>query len=455
MSPAAYDPRPPGYEARLPFLLGCAYLVLIYFPGLGELPGGLTSAHAVMFASLPFWFGAAATRQAVVLDRTAAMGTGLMMSCVAFLICWAFLSVLGSGTPLQSGRTITTLVAAFASFFLVLGTVTRGRLGTFVGVLCLALAFTCLMSFIAYFEPHLRTTIFKGTDRASGFFKNPNQFGMAISTLLPVAAAVLLGGAGRRLIWLGCSTVLLLGLVMSGSKMNLMISTATLVFMLCSYSAVAYSGGKRILMIALSLAATGVLLLANIILLSILNPRALRLLQSLAADDEELQSLSARHALWQESLEQFERDPVFGQGAGHPLEGVHSNQLVTHSHNVLLDYLRTMGTPGFLGVAIVLLTVLILSLSSIRLAFRARGSSAKDRLLCIGLATGSIAYITANFSSDSMGPSTSPFFWVVLFLGLAARIPLRTTATDEHLPPPSIGAGSAGHPPRRYGPPRA
>lgn len=434
MSSTAYSAHSSGYEARLPFFLGCSFMVLICFPGLGELPSGVTFALAVMFASVPFWFGAAATRQVLILDRTAAMGAGVMMFCLVFLICWAFLSVVNSSAPLQSGRSITTLAAAFAIFFLVAGTVTSARLDTFVGVLCFALAFTCVMSFVAYFEPHLRDTIFKGADRASGFFKNPNQFGIAISTLLPVAAAALLGRRGQRPIWLACLIALLVGLVMSGSKANLIISFASLVLILCCYSAIAYSGRTRVLMVALSVGATGVLLVANVILLRTFNPRALRLLQTLVAENEELQSVGTRDELWRRSLEQFQRDPIFGQGAGQPLNPLYSDDPVTHSHNVLLDYLRMMGAPGFFVLAIVLLTVLILSFSSIRLAFRARGADTRDRILCIGLATGTLAYVAANFSSDSMGPSTSPFFWTVLFLGLTARLLLHARGAAE--PPP-------------------
>src|SRR5690606_25995646 len=144
--------------------------------------------------------------------------------------------------------------------------------------------------------------------------------------------------------------------------------------------------------------------------------------------------LATRYELWQQSLTQFQKDPIFGQGAGHPLNPLYSDQLVTHSHNVLLDYLRTLGAPGFFGLVTLLLTILILSLGSIRLALKAQESSVRDRMMCIGLAMGALAYVFANFSSDSMRPSTSPLLWTVLFLGLSARTLVRAKGDEGRSP---------------------
>ncbi len=413
------------HEVRIPYVLGCAFMTLICFPALVGLPGGMSIANVIMFAGFPFWFAATVKRKALVLDRTAKFGVGIVMSCLAFLLVWAFVSVLDSSMPDRAGRTLVTLISGFAIFFLVVGTVTRKRLYTFVDVLCLTLAFTCLISFAAYFEPTLGSMIFYGTDRAYGFFKHPNQFAIPISTLLPVATAGLLGQQGRRVIWATCLGALLLGLILTGSKTNLLISSGTLVVICFSYPAIVYTGPQRLFMMALSALATCALLIVNFVLLQAFNPRALRLFQKLASDDEELQSLVARSELWRLSLENFQNDPIFGQGAGHPLNPFYAGKAVTHSHNVLLDYLRTLGAPGFAVLSVMILTVFCLSISSIRLAFSAHGASNRDRILCIGLAMAPLAYVAANLSSDSMGPSTSPFFWTVLFLGLAARLLMR------------------------------
>ena len=423
---------PVGREVRFAYILGLGFLVLISLPALVGLGGGMTLAHALMFVSLPFWFAAAARRKALVLDDTAAFGAKLILICVVFLICWAVVSTLASSTPLRSGRPIVTLISGLACFFLVVGTITSRRLIMFVDVLCLGLAATCVISVVAYYVPPLQNTVFNGTDRASGFFKNPNQFGIAISTTLPIAVACLLGEPKRRMTWLACIAALLLGLALSGSKTNLLISSVTLIFVLGAYSFIAYTGLMRVRMLALSFLATALLPTLNILLLWVFNPRALDLFNTLLSDDEELHSLATRGEIWQRSYDEFLRSPIFGQGAGHPIDAFYADQLVTHSHNVLLDYLRTMGAPGFFCFLIVVVTIAILSISAIRLAYTTPQAPMQNRILCVGLSVAPVAYLTANMSSDSMGPSTSPFLWVTLFLGLAARSSLHVDDRPSH-----------------------
>lgn len=425
------------YDAAFPAFLGYVFVALICFPALGDLPGGMSIAHGVMFASIPFWFTAASTRNALVLDPGAAFGVAIILACITFLTLWAFLSVMDIGSPIRAGRMIVTLVAGLSIFFMFVGTLTTARIDTFVRVLCAALALTCLLSVIAYFVPALNGIIFNGTDRASGFFKNPNQFGMAISTVVPVAAAALLGQRERRWRWLACVLLLLLGLALSGSKTNLAISSATLVFLFWAYAVVGFSGWARMRMMVVSLFGAVALVIGNITLLWYFNPRALNLLRDMVSRDAEIRSFSTREELWHLSIAQFHDDPIFGRGAGQPLEASYADQLVTHSHNLLLDYLRTIGAPGFGVLLILLLTVLVLSMTSMLAAANARNAPLRHRMLCIGLATSPVAYIGANFSSDSMGPSTSPFFWTVVFLGLSSRLLLRSGRRDTFRPDPA------------------
>ena len=175
------------------------------------------------------------------------------------------------------------------------------------------------------------------------------------------------------------------------------------------------------MMIAVSILATALLVLGGALLLSLFNPRALRIMLTFLSQDGEVASLVSRDQLWKYSFQQFLLDPVTGQGAGQPINIFFREESVPHSHNVLLDYLRTLGAPGFLMMLTVLGTAATLSVATIFRALRATASARRHRVLCIGLAVGALSYIAANMSSDSMGPSTSPFFWLVLFLGLAAR----------------------------------
>ena len=259
------------------------------------------------------------------------------------------------------------------------------------------------------------------SDRASGFFKNPNQFGMVLSTMFPVATAFLLVERRRRLLWAVCWLLLLLGLVACGSKTNLILSSLSLVTMLCAFSLVAYTGAQRMMMIVISIFATIVLILGGAALLSLFNPRALRIMLTFLSQDGEVASLISRDQLWRYSFQQFLIDPILGQGAGQPISIFFREETVPHSHNVLLDYLRTLGAPGFLVMLTILSTAACLSVISIWSAIWASTAATGHRIFCIGLGVGGISYMAANMSSDSMGPSTSPFFWLVLYLGFASR----------------------------------
>lgn len=430
MNPPVVGPAPSGRSgnARGPFVLGAIFLSLLCVPAVGDLPGGMTSAHGVMLASLPLWFAAAVTRRTLPFERTDLVVIALLMASIFALIIWGLLSVLNAPDPIRGARMIVALLAAPATFLMIAGTLSASRVETFVLLLCLPLTVTCLISILAFFEPNLHQTIFRGTDRAAAYFKNPNQFGMAISTILPIATAACLGQPDRRLFWLVCLTSLLAGLAMSGSKTNLILCVTMLFVILLAHAVISYEGRRRITMIAVSLISGVVLLAANLALLSMLNPRALSLLQVAIARDQTLRSYETRHDLWAKSLAEFRLDPVFGQGAGQALNYYHADQPVTHSHNVLIDYARTMGAPGAVLITLALAIVVWFALRLVVRALRARDAAPGDRILCIGFASGALAYLTANFSSDSMGPSTSPYLWAVLFLGLATSLRLRSSA---------------------------
>lgn len=413
------QPTPAG--GRLAFWSGCVFLILICLPGLGELPGGVPGAMILMFAALPVWFAASYDRESPAFDRLSALAAGIIMIAAAFLILWSLLSALTAAAPMRAGRYIATLVTIYALYFLFTGTVTRTRIMVYLDVVCFTLAATCLLSFAAYYVPSLHALIFIDSDRASGFFKNPNQFGMALSTVIPVATALVLGQRRRRPARVTCVLLLMIGLIASGSKANLLISSITFTLILTAYSLIAFRGVKRVLTVTLSILATVLLISAGMMLMQFFNPRALRLIMAFLEQDSELHSIVSRNQLWQYSIDQFLSNPVLGVGAGSPIDIFYRQEFVPHSHNVLLDYLRTLGAPGIFGLLTILLTVVLISGVTILAATRARRTPPRHRILCIALAVSCFAYIMANMSSDSMGPSTSPFFWVMLFLGFAAR----------------------------------
>ena len=412
---------PSGYSARFPYLLGCLFFFLICIPGSFELSSGISLGMVALLVFFPIWFGAARMRQAQIFDDEARLCTGIILGCTGFLIFWAVLSVLDADDPVRSGRTIVSLVGFASTFLLLIGTATEDRLKTYVGILCWTLAATCVISFLAYFEPTLRRIIFLDTDRAQGFFKNPNQFGMAISTLIPVTVGCSLAAREGRGAWIACFLMLVLGLILSGSKTNLMLSVLTATAMVMAVLFMSYSGAARFQAMIAGLGGIAVFLAAMVALLWILNPRALTILTTFLFEDGEVNSLASRSVLWKDSMRQFIEQPILGQGAGQPLDYIQQNRFVPHSHNVFLEYMRTLGAPGLVAVTVMLGTVIVTGMRSILIALRATTASLSARTMTIGLLLGSLSYVAANLSSDSMGPSTSPFLCATLFLGLIAR----------------------------------
>lgn len=426
-------------HSRLASLLGAVFLVTLCFPGLFGLPGGASLGLAAMMASLPIWYETARSRLSPF-DSVGQTATIIILSNCGFLIFWSLLSTFGTDLPLRAARYLATQVSAFAIYFLVRGTVTYPRLRRYLDVVAITLAVTCALSIVGYSVRPLGELIFRETDRAAGLFKNPNQFGMAIATVFPSIAALALGDHRRRALRVICLILLLLGLVASGSKTNLLISMTSLVFVLCAHSVVSYSGPRRIFMIALNLMLSIGVAALGIAALALMNPRALAILTVFLNSEGEVDSLVARSLLWKTSFDLFLANPWLGVGAGQNIEELFwATKLdVPHSHNVLIDYLRSLGAPGGVGIAIILITVIIVSFASIRAALLADASDSSRRMICLGLSLSCLAYIAANMSSDSMGPSTSPFFWVVVFLSFAARkllYPDRSVKRTGELPP--------------------
>jgi O-antigen ligase len=406
--------------AFLPAWLAIAFLIAAPIPGLVDLLDGASLALLTMLAATPIWYEAARARHSPF-DTVASTAISIILVCAGFLIFWSLISVIGATSPLRASRYIATLIAAFSIYYLVRSTVTQKRLALYVDLLAAGLAVSSAVSLLAFEVDGLRDLIFRGTDRAAGFFKNPNQFGMAISTTLPAVMALLLAERERRWFRVGCVILMLLGLVVSGSKTNLLLVWATLLATLCGYAWISHTGARRIAVLALSTFGSLAFAGLGVLALSLFNPRALGIMLGFFSGDGEVDSLMTRSFLWTYSIEQFLADPILGQGAGQRIDIFYRAEDVSHSHNVLLDYMRTLGIPGLFGVALMIGTVVLVCLLSIERALRQTGGSPAARLLCLGLSLNCLSYVAANMSSDSFGPSTSPFFWLFAYLAFASR----------------------------------
>ena len=407
--------RRPVFRASLATNLGFAYFAVLSFPWAVELPNSISPGHLVMLASFPVWYAAALARERAIFDEMAGLAARAVVACTAVLIFWCMISAFIVDDPFRAARPSVSLFTAISVCALVAGTVTRSRLSTYVTILCLTLAVTAAITILAFADPTLHSIIFRERDRAFGFFKNPNQFGIAISTVLPLALSMVFVVRRRRALWALSTVMLLLGLMATGSKANILVSSVSLSTCLILFSFITYSGPQKVIMVAATIFGCMVAGALVIMALSIINPRALSLLGEFVVEGEATHSLVGRSEIWAESIALFKANPIFGVGAGQSIHGL------SHSHNIILEFARTLGVPGMVFMTIKLLVILTICSSTIWLAVRTNAANLADRYFCIGIAFGPIAYISANFSSDSLGPSTSPFMYSVLFLGLASR----------------------------------
>jgi O-antigen ligase len=402
--------------AALGTLLAVILFAVLPIPALFELAEGMTIAQLVLFAGFPIWFFAYLQRSAGVYDPVAGLAAFAVLLLSGLLILWSVLSAFGVEHAIRAARPIIALASAFFIYVLVIGTVTSDRLRFYLTVLIVALTVTCFVTLVFTFEPSLRSIVYEeGKDRSRGFFKNENQFGIAISTVIPMAVGMLFSGRGNRLLWVCCIAILLVGLQLSGSKANLLIMALVVPTLLVLFAFVSYEGMKRVGMIALTIGVCVVLVALAVFILSILNPRALYILEDAVLEGEATSSLVARGRLWQQSIMDLNASPLLGVGAGQPVLGL------SHSHNLLLEYARTLGAPGLVFMAAKVVVILATCGFTILFAMFYRKAPLGDRRLCIAMMFSPVAYLAANFSSDSLGPTTSPFLYSAFFLGLAAR----------------------------------
>ncbi|WP_424943970.1 O-antigen ligase family protein [Aliiroseovarius crassostreae] len=400
--------------APLSTFLGLCLLVTIAYPALVAFPQDVTPGHLLMLICLPVWALASAQRPVPAFDHSGRFAILIILGCCGMMVLCAILSAFIAAEPFRVARTVVSFSTAFAMFTMMNGTATPGRLHLLLATLSLALVGVCILSFLAFFEPGLNAAIFRGADRASGFFKNPNQFGIALSTVLPPTAALFLSNR-HKLWWAAALICLILGLIASGSKTNLMISVASVLTLLILWCILAYQGRERVVRLVLAVVAYVTTMALALTVLSVLNPRALALLQQFFQGDTP-HSVDSRMGLWEDSLALFIQNPILGVGAGQPIQSG-----VSHSHNVMLEFARTLGVPGLVLITILILAITICCFDTIRKSLLAKGAPLEGRCVCIGLALSPLAYIAANFTSDSFGPTTSAFLYATLFLGLANR----------------------------------
>ena len=427
MGPADRTDRTP---AGFAFALGCLAWVFLASPRLPDVRLEGSVGLLALMAGVPFWFLASAARRHGFFGYNTIMIVVTLVAAIIFLSFWSLLSSLSANAPLRAGRTFMGVASGAAILLLVHGTLTERRALFMIGLIVGMLALGAIASAVSGLNPALHDFFYLGTDRAHGFFKNPNQFGMILATFLPITLALVMARK-RAWLWILASVAIFAGLVLAGSKSNLLLASSTTLAFLLIHSFVTYTGATRFAVAAMLLAVGIGIIGAAIAGLAIFNPRALALLDLFLTDASSIPSLNSRGLLWRDSVSIFIDNPMTGQGAGQPLEVWLDGQTISHSHNVFLEFGRTMGMPGLAGIVAIYAAAIFLFLRSIYAALVLTSVHPGRRNLCVGLALGGLSYLFANLASDSFGPSTSPFFWLVVFLcaAFSSEVYLEAEAT--------------------------
>ena len=390
-------------------------IVSIWFPGATRIAGtdGSLSFLLALFCALVsvVCYGETARR----LHHTEAALAAAVLTTSAFIIVLSLLSMLYADSPLRTMRAVFAQIFGFAIVPAVAAISTRPKGFEAVDRLVMAMivmsvATSCLVT--------IGLGDAKFADRAEGYFKHSNQLGIALSAGLPLIAAKLVTARRHRILLLGCLAAVLLGLVKSGSKTNFVVGVVGLGIFFGLYSIYLVMRKQRPISVILGVVSAPVLIQACLVTLQSLNPRAYKLL-SVQLSGGEAHSIISRQRLWSMSIDLGLTHPFIGVGAGQPV-----GDIAPHSHNLFIDYFRTLGVPGVALVAVIALLVtayLVSAVLSTLFGKHRNEDAAEANVMVLGSSVSVWNYLAANQMSDSFGPSTAPFFWLPLALLIAYR----------------------------------
>jgi hypothetical protein len=385
-------------------------IVSIWFPGATRIAGtdGSLSFLLALFCALVSIVVYAETARR--LHRTEAALATAVLTTSAFIIVLSLLSMLYADNPIRTMRAVFAQVFGFAIIPAVAAISTRPKGFEAVDRIVLAMiimsvATSCLVT--------IGLGDAKFVDRSEGYFKHSNQLGIALSAGLPLVAAKLVAARRHRILLLGCLGAVLLGLVKSGSKTNFVVGVAGLGTFFGLYSIYLVIRKQSPITVLAGIVSAPILFETSLVTLQFFNPRAYKLL-SLQLSGGEAHSMISRQRLWSMSIDMGLSHPFIGVGAGQPI-----GNIAPHSHNLFIDYFRTLGVPGLGLVTIIVLLVTAYLVSAVlrTLINNDRGAYATEvNVMVLGTSVSVWNYIVANQMSDSFGPSTAPFFWLPLAL---------------------------------------
>lgn len=264
---------------------------------------------------------------------------------------------------------------------------------------------------------------------------DPNYVALALVLLAPLPFVLARSAAtrSRRLLWIAGFGVLLLSLILTGSRggaLGLAVAVVLLTFGM---------GRRPVVTLA------GIVALVLTLMLVVPNSLGTRLLASL--DPEAATSTSAtiserdRRALLQAGLNMIRANPVFGVGLGNFKDVVQRYgevRMPKIAHNTYVHLAAELGVPGLLFFGLIPLATFVSLSRSARLARAVGNRPLQD--LAIALRAGLAGYMVAAFF---LSAQYEKFFWLVIFSGVCLELIVRRqafAAREGEKEPPRVRA---------------
>ncbi len=344
-------------------------------------------------------------------------GLRIELVLVAVMAALSFLSISNSNAPVRSARII---FPCLLPFMLVIGCVAahqrNANLPQWIGRgLVAGMVVFCLLPMAAVTAVPSLAGVFFESYRFRALFENPIQCAIAMGTIMPILVAETELARGRlvKFAWAGLLLACFYTLFRTGSKFPLGMSVVTggATFFLLQIRRL--SLGRATLILA-SILGSGVFLATfGLGIADRIDPEiGSRLRQISGSGVSNYHSIQSRKLLWQEAIDQGTRHWLVGSGAGEKVLGL------SHAHNLVLDYFKGIGLFGAAAVALLCLAIGWRCLRKVVSIFRLPENEA-DRRVCVFYIS-AIGYVVCSQLSDSFGPSTIGFLWLIYVVGVVS-----------------------------------
>lgn len=412
----------------LPYL---AFFAMILAPGLVDV-GDSVSLSVLLIPFLLLGYVRAALRQWTVLQPHARKMLSHLAIWFALFAGWCLVTGFGGESFVRVFRPIYAHLTGIA-LVLALLALSQSQLDA-RRIRNISLVMSCVLIGASMFIQ----VGYNFGDRTAGFFKHPNQLGIVAAMLFVYFFSASLTRRFRALAYNIAALICLAALFMSGSKTNLVAAMLSASLAVVFRAFLLSDSRKAIVSIVTNYLIVLIVILVAATVLFTVNPRAANVLFTIFSGEVEVNqygTVEARGGLWEDSWQDFLGSPIVGVGAGQLMRDG-----TPHSHNIFIDSLRTTGLAGFILTLVFHVLVVVYIISTIRRAgaeARTPGRPLDDLAnqgVLVGCIAGMVNYLIANEMSDSFGPSTLPFFYLLL----AFTLPLMTGGTQSRPPDPEV-----------------